>query len=58
MGDIMQINFFSVEEASRTLETDWFTSQLGLIYITIYVSCCYFALATQIRLGVQQVKGL
>lgn len=46
MGDIMQINFFTVEEASKTLDTDWFISQLGLIYVTIYVSCCYFALAT------------
>lgn len=52
MGDIMQINCSTIEDANQSAETDWFISQLGLTYMSIYISCCFFALATEIRLGI------
>lgn len=54
MGDIMQIEPLSFDQAFKQIPIDWFISQLGLIYISIYLSCCFFALATEIRLGSQK----
>ena len=48
----MQINCSIIEDANQSAETDWFISQLGLTYMSIYISCCFFALATEIRLGI------
>jgi hypothetical protein len=46
MGDIMQVKCTTVEEATEVDGVAWLTSQLGLTYLSIYTSCCYFALAT------------
>lgn len=54
MGDIMQIEPLSFEQAAKQVPIDWFISQLGLTYMSIYLSCCFFALATEIRLGSQK----
>jgi hypothetical protein len=52
MGDIMQVKCTTVEEATEVDGMAWLTSQLGLTYLSIYISCCYFALATEIRLAI------
>jgi hypothetical protein len=54
MGDIMQIKCTSVEEAASVEGITWFISQIGLTYMSIYISCCFFALATEIRLAIPE----
>jgi hypothetical protein len=56
MGDIMQVKCTTVEEATEVDGVAWLTSQLGLTYLSIYTSCCYFALATEIRLAIPEAE--
>jgi hypothetical protein len=58
MGDIMQVRCTTVEEATELESVTWFTSQLGLTYMVIYISCCFFALATEIRLAIPEHERL
>jgi hypothetical protein len=56
MGDIMQVKCETMEEAVEFDGMAWLSSQLGLTYLAIYISCCYFALATEIRLAIPETE--
>jgi hypothetical protein len=58
MGDIMQVRCTTVEEANEVEGITWFISQIGLTYMAIYISCCFFAIATEIRLTIPEQERL
>ena len=45
IGDVMQIGHMSVDKAQKNIDPDYYISQIGIIYLAMYIGCAHFVIA-------------
>lgn len=56
IGEVMQINTITIEQALKKLKIDDQVNHLNIIYKVLYLSICYFVMGTELRLISKQKK--
>ena len=54
IGDIMQIGPLTIEKARKIIDPEYYISQIGIVYLSIYLSCAHFVIAAETRILIQE----